>query len=201
MISCSLVDDEAGAFVECLHSGRGSVELEQCNIDSQILASALTGKSRVTKLTPDYPSTNDAETAILLAALATNRGLEELDLEDGSISNDNWSILCESLKAHPTLTSLNLRTTSPRSPPSTRVRIVQTDDQKAHRTRLLAEMMQENTILHTVELSRYERDDQIYTEEISPYLETNRYRPRVLAVNKRSRDRSVKRYSVGLCSV
>jgi hypothetical protein len=45
-------------------------------------------------------------------------------------------------------------------------------------------MMQENTSMHTVELSDKERDDQIYIAEISPYLETNRYRPRVLAVNK-----------------
>jgi hypothetical protein len=37
---------------------------------------------------------------------------------------------------------------------------------------------------HTIELSEDERDDRIYTEEISPYLETKLYRPRVLAVNK-----------------
>jgi hypothetical protein len=55
---------------------------------------------------------------------------------------------------------------------------------KTQRTRLLAEMMEQNVVLHTIHLSEDERDDQIYTEEISPYLETNLYRPRVVAVKK-----------------
>jgi hypothetical protein len=45
-------------------------------------------------------------------------------------------------------------------------------------------MMRYNTILHTINLSKDERDEQIYTESILPYLKTNRYRPRVLAVEK-----------------
>jgi hypothetical protein len=193
--NCKLADDAAGAFVECLHSDRGPVELHHCNIDSQILASALSGNSRVTKLKTHYPSTNDAGTAVLVAALANNRGLEELDLEDVSISDDNWSILCESLKAHPTLTNLNLRNTRPRfhdnddnddDNDDADDEGLLADEQNTHRTRLLAETMQENTVLHTIALSEgdYAWDQQIYTEEISPYLETNLYRPRVVAVKK-----------------
>jgi hypothetical protein len=45
-------------------------------------------------------------------------------------------------------------------------------------------MVQHNTVLHTINLSEYERDEKIYTELILPYLETNRYRPRVLAIKK-----------------
>jgi hypothetical protein len=180
--NCGLADDAAGAFVECLQSNRGPVDLYKCNIDSQILASALTSNSRVTKLKTHYARTNDAETAILFRALANNRGLEELDLEDVSISDDNWSILCESLKSHPTLTHLNLLDTRPILPAGGR--IVLTDDQKAHRTRTIAEMVQRNTVLYTIELSAYEKDEEIYTEEIRPYLETNLYRPRVLAIKK-----------------
>jgi hypothetical protein len=41
-------------------------------------------------------------------------------------------------------------------------RVVLTDDQKAHRTRLHAEMVK-NIVLHTIRLSEYERDEQIYT--------------------------------------
>jgi hypothetical protein len=44
--------------------------------------------------------------------------------------------------------------------------------------------MQANTVLQTVHLSDGERDDQIYTENICPRLETNLFRPRVLAVKK-----------------
>jgi hypothetical protein len=35
-----------------------------------------------------------------------------------------------------------------------------------------------------IALRENERDEQIYTESILPYLETNRYRPRVLAIKK-----------------
>jgi hypothetical protein len=121
-------------------------------------------------------------------------------LEDTPISDDNWSILCESLKAHPTLTNLNLLDTRPSNPVDAdddddddddeddeedpEDTILLSDEQKSHRTRLLAEMMKANTILRTILLTDHEHDDQIYTEEISPYLETNLYRPRVVAVKK-----------------
>jgi hypothetical protein len=142
----------------------------------------LTGNSRVTKLEPSYQWRNDADMAILFTALASNRGLVDLDLRSCYISDDNWSILCQSLQAHPTLTSLNLRLTMPRS--STGIIIFLTDDQKAHRTGLLAETMQHNTVLLSINLPEDERDEQIYTESILPYQETNRYRPRVLAIKK-----------------
>jgi hypothetical protein len=179
---CRLSNDAAGAFVECLQSDRCPIKLISCEIDSQTIAHALTGNSRVTKLKPVLGHSNDAETAVLFRALANNRGLLELDWEDRSISDDNWSILCESLKAHPTLTCLNLRSTRPRSPNGGT--IVLTDDQKLHRTRLLAEMVHRNTVLHTITLWKGERDEEIYTEEVLPRLETNLYRPRVLAVKK-----------------
>jgi hypothetical protein len=198
MIYCSLADDAAGAFVECLHSDRGPVKLKHCDIDFRVLASALTGTSRVTKLQPGFGHSNDAGTAVLVAALANNRGLEELDLEDNPISDDNWRILCESMKAHPTLTSLGLRDTLPRRSPIGG-RTVLTDDQKAHRSRLLAETMQHNAILLSINLPEDERDEQIYTESILPYLETNRYRLlRVLAIKKQI-FRSGDLYSVGRC--
>jgi hypothetical protein len=98
--ACTLADNAAGAFVECLHqSDRGPVKLEKCKIGNQIITNALTGNSRVAKLKP-YILNNDAEMVILFRALASNRGLVELDLRYHHISDDNWSILCESLKAH-----------------------------------------------------------------------------------------------------
>jgi hypothetical protein len=45
-------------------------------------------------------------------------------------------------------------------------------------------MMKRNTSLHTIRLCADERDQQIYAEMILPYLETNRYIPRVLAITK-----------------
>jgi hypothetical protein len=57
-------------------------------------------------------------------------------------------------------------------------------------------MMQHNTVLQSIELSASERDDQIYTQEIHPYLETNQYRPRVLAV-KKTKDRPFREKVLG----
>jgi hypothetical protein len=192
---CRLADDAAGAFVECLHqSDRGPVSLHMCEIDNQILANALTGDSRVTSFKPDFDGTDDAGMAILLRALANNRGLMHLILHGIPISDENWTILCESLHAHPTLTSLNLTGTRPRSPGG--VRITMSAEQKVHRTRVLAEMMQQNTVLQTIHLSEDERDEQIYTEEIRPYLVTNQYRPHVLAI-KKTKDRPFREKLLG----
>jgi hypothetical protein len=195
MFECSLADDAAGAFVEYLHqSDRGPVKMDMCKIDSQIIANALTGDSRVTSLKPDYRWTDDADMAIFIRALANNRGLVHLDLYGDPISDENWSTLCDSLQAHPTLTSLNLCATRPGNPGGGR--IVLTDDQKTRRTRTIAEMVRENTILQTITLSEEERDEQIYTGEIQPYLVTNLYRPRVLAV-KKTKDRPFREKVLG----
>jgi hypothetical protein len=59
-----------------------------------------------------------------------------------------------------------------------------TDEQKAHRTRAISDMMRNNTVLRTTQLDADERDQQIYDEKVQPYLETNLYRPRVYAIKK-----------------
>jgi hypothetical protein len=191
---CSLSSDAAGAFVECLQSDRGPVELHLCKIDSQILANALTGGSRVTRFKLASGWTDDGEPAVLFRALANNRGLVDLDVHGDPISDENWMILCESLQAHLTVTSLNLIDTSPWSPGG--VKIILSDEQTTRRTRLLAEMMQTNTVLHTIELLASERNNQIYTEELRPYLVTNLYRPRVLAI-KKTKDRPFREKVLG----
>jgi hypothetical protein len=186
MSSCSLSDggsDCQNAFVECLQNDRGPTELIMCRIDSRVLANALTGNSRVTKLQLDIhrTPTDDAGKGVVFRALANNKGLKELDLQNLPIDDENWNVLCESLKTHPSLISLDFRGTSP-TLRTTRNEL--TEDQKAHRTRALAEMMKVNTVVHTIELSDGERARHIYMEEVLPYLETNRYRPRVLAISK-----------------
>jgi hypothetical protein len=116
LFDCSLSNGAAFAFVECLQSDRGPVDLRDCQIDSQILANALTGESRVARLEPRSPGTNDARNAgmaVFFRALANNRGLVALDLSDHGICDENWTILCESLQVHLTLTSLNLINTRP----------------------------------------------------------------------------------------
>jgi hypothetical protein len=191
MNCCRLSNNAVGAFVECLQSDRGPVNLVMSEIDSQIIASALTGNSRVTLFKPADGWTDDAEKAVLFRAVANNRGLVDLDLCGHSISDENWTSLCQSLKAHPTLTSLGLDATTPRRPVGVTI-----DEQMTRRTRAWEEMMQQNTVLHTIELAAFERDDQVYTKEIRPYLVTYLYIPRVHAV-KKTKDRSFREKVLG----
>jgi hypothetical protein len=104
-----------------------------------------------------------------------------LNLNNQPISDENWTIICESLQAHPTLTSLNLIYISPRT--QTGGSIALSTEQRAQRS-VRADMMKRNTSLHTIRLCADERDKQIYAARVHPYLEINRYRPRVLALTK-----------------
>jgi hypothetical protein len=179
---CSLADDDAAAaFVECLQGDKGPIELNYCEIGSQIIANALRGNCRVTRFKPGSARTNDADTAVLFRSLVKNRGLVDLDLSYNSISNENFVILCESLKAHPTLTSLDVQSTRRRGT----VFYSRLEYYGAARMSAMADMMEQNTILQTIHLSEGLRNyQQIYTQAILPYLETNLHRPRVLAVKK-----------------
>jgi hypothetical protein len=182
---CSLADDAADAFVECLQSDRGPIKLHMCEIGSQIIANALTGNSRVTSFLPsnNWRAThNDAELAIFFTVLANNRGLLFLDLQGCATNDENWSVLCQSLQAHSTLTSLDLYQTKPRVQNGAR-RIILSDEQKVQRTSLFAEMMQTNTVLQTIHFYQSDVDEEIYTK-VFPCLKMNLYRPRVLAVKE-----------------
>jgi hypothetical protein len=121
---------------------------------------------------------------VVYRALANNRGLVDLGMQHHCISDDNWSVLCESVKAHATLTSLDLRNTRPGRLNGDVIML--SDEQKTHRTRELAEMVKRSTSLHTIRLTLADngRAEQIYIQEILPYLSTNRHRPRVLVVKK-----------------
>jgi hypothetical protein len=186
ILRCCLADDAADAFVELFQSDGGPVNLDRFRIGSHVLANALTGDSRVTRLKPLFgDETDDADKAILFRALANNKGLVNLDLKNQSISDENLTILCQSLQAHPTLTSLGLEYTIPRRPAGAAPIFSHVaHKQKTRRTRVLAEMMQHNTVLLTIKLSYGHSDQRVYAEMIEPFLVTNKYRPRVHAIKK-----------------
>lgn len=187
---CSLAGDGRGAgaaaFIDCLRSDRGGpVSLFRCKIRSHILTNVLTGNSRVTRLKLGYYDISDPVLMSLLfgTVLASNRGLVDLDLRCHSISDESWSILCQSLKKNPTLTSLDLRDTRPTLQASEEFML----EQKSKRTRAIADLLEQNTILQTVHLSEQERENHIYVGLIQPRLEMNLYRTRALAFKDRPR--------------
>jgi hypothetical protein len=174
------------AFVQCLVRNKGPTQLNCCRIDYPILTAALTGNSRVSrlKLAPDEGNRVIAHhKEALLRALEHNCGLVKLDLATYGMRNEDLKTLCESLRMHPTLTDLDLRMTRPFIRTSfTRAKL--SNVQKAHRTALWADIVKANTVLHTIRLDEYERDNKIYADTILPHLEMNLYRSRVLAIKK-----------------
>jgi hypothetical protein len=104
----------------------------------------------------------------------------KLHLQKQAINEENWMTLCQSLKGHPTMTSLDLRGTNKLG----RFQQDWSDEHKSQRTRVLADMLKENTILQTIRLVRHEGDEKIYSELIRPPLERNLYRSRALAIKK-----------------
>jgi hypothetical protein len=169
------------AFIECLQSDRGPTELLSCNIDRRILAEAITGNTRVVSLKLAPAREDDVGMNAFVRALPNSRGLVDLDMSCNAISDEHWRVLCESLMVHPAISTLVICETPPNR---RRSRNTMSDAQKACRTRAIADMLQENTILHTIRLSIDEFDSGSYAESIQPGLETNLYRPRVLSIEE-----------------
>jgi hypothetical protein len=190
-------DASNNALLQWLQSGRGPTELYRCVLDSVVITDAIKGNSRLGRLLlcQEKASTTGApELSLIFKALAEDRGLTEFDAFWYSIGDQNWSLLCQSLQKHPTLTSLGLACTGPKRPTD---KTELSAEQKTNRTRALADMMQTNTSLHTIRLFPGEYDERIYTESIEPRLEANLYRPRIMAVKKEADDRPFRQKVLG----
>jgi hypothetical protein len=177
---CKFTSAETSALAEILGRNRGPTKLDQCLMDDySILAYGLRGNSRLNSLKLFFPgnstrSREDGNRQLLAIAdaLQENEGLVELSLSNGSISvNDGaWGAVCDSLQTHPTLKVLDLR--------------VGAGTVVISRMQALVNMMNRNTTIHTVHVDVCYRVHELYSESVIPYLETNRFRPRVLAIQQ-----------------
>jgi hypothetical protein len=113
-----------------------------------------------------------------VGALRENQGLVELNLSDGCFreNDETWGALCDSLKTHPTLEVLNLSTELTFA---TKTPAVVTS-----RIQALLDVVQVNISIHTIRLCRRYSEDALFRGSVIPYLETNRLRPRLLAIQK-----------------
>jgi hypothetical protein len=91
------------------------------------------------------------------------------------MSDVAWGAVCDSLKAHPTLEVLNLLTTGGMAlaPAVLKSRI-----------QALVNMMKVITTIHTIQVDACYSQHELFRESVIPYLETNRFRPRVRATQK-----------------
>jgi ankyrin repeat protein len=175
---CSLSGDAGcrDAFIECLQSDGGPMDLDRCQIDCQILAVALAGKSRVVK------AHLWLDTSMAALTLKENWGLEELRIDDRFLDDDNWWTMCEALQTHPTLTGLYYGYFS--STPH-----ALSAKQRKSRTLAIADMLKTNNVLRTIyQDDVHGWDTEIYEDLILPRLATNLFRHRLVTVQEITAD-------------
>jgi hypothetical protein len=175
---CTITGSGAITLAEVLGRNQGPTVLDNCAIDYSILADGLRGNSRLKRLRTTYSINLDDGNRQGLAianALRENKGLVKLSPFLGSnASDETWGAICHSLKTHPTLEVLNLRSTQNAA----------TATAITSRIPALVDMMKVNASIHTIHLDfRYNRH-QLFRESVIPYLETNLFRPRLLAIQK-----------------
>jgi hypothetical protein len=184
----------ASALAEILGRNQGPTRLDWCCIDNSVLANGLRGNSRLTFFRPRiFSQHRDADTQDVLAisqhrdaviqgvlaiadALRENKGLVSLELNTGrSLAIDETcDAVFDSLKTHPTLEVLNLNNAFQRA---SMVNI-------SLRILALADMLKVNLSIHTIHMPGRYSENQLFRGKVIPYLETNRLRPRLLAIQK-----------------
>jgi hypothetical protein len=170
------------ALVEAIRHNRGPTKLERCEIDTRLLADALRGNTSVKALTLRSSYGNAAKDLVAIRALVQglvqNCGLVRLDLSNRVVNDANWKALCMSLKTHPTLEVLGLRTTTSSTDRQAR------DFKTTRKNRMLdlEEMLKVNTLIHTIELGSNECDESLLQHFIRPRLKRNLYLPRLSAM-------------------
>jgi hypothetical protein len=177
---CKITSAGASTLVEVLGRNQGPTTLIFCNIDNFVLANGLRGNSRLKSFRPrlsDSPDDGNREVLAIADALKENKGLVDLDLWQYFRMNDEtWNAVCDSLKTHPTLEVLGLRSVSTNA--TTAPALLNTKIQA------LVKMLKINMSIHTIHLHSHYSRHEIFRESVIPYLETNRLRPRLLAIQK-----------------
>jgi hypothetical protein len=176
---CRLTSAGASALVDVLGRNQGPTKLYQCQIDNFVFANGLRANSRLKSLTTrtsDNLEVRDRELLEISGALRENKGLVELNLMcDGvSVNDETWGVICDSLNNHPTLEVLNLRAAGGMAALAPAV--------LKSRIQALVDMLKINMSIRTIHLNDCYSQHEFYS--IVPYLETNRLRPRVHAIQK-----------------
>jgi hypothetical protein len=169
---CKLTSAGASALAEGLGRNKGPTKLANCKIDNFVLANGLRGNSRLKvlklRMSGNVEVGNRADLAIA-SALRENKGLVELSLT--RVSNEAWGAICDSLETHPTLEVLTLYS---KSVPAVILSHLQA----------LLDLVKINLSIHTIHLNYLYSEHELFRGSVVPYLKTNRFRPRLLAIQK-----------------
>jgi hypothetical protein len=183
LIHCKCTSAGASALAEILGRNEGPTKLDLCFMDNSILANGLRGNNRLKRfLRPRIFGDLEVSKRDVLAiadAVKENKGLVELDLGTACCFRENdetWGAICDSLKTHPTIEVLNL---SAGLTDATITQAVITSRMQA-----LLDMVKVNLSIHTIHLHYFFSEHELFRGSVIPYLETNRLRPRLLAIQK-----------------
>jgi hypothetical protein len=175
---CKLTSAGASALAEVLGRNQGPTKLDCCHLDNYVLADGLRGNSRLKSLTLRSFGIHEDDNREILAiagALRENKGLVYFDIRH-RWSDERWGAICDSLKTHPTLQVLSLPHFGGLPLPSAVIKL---------RIQALVNMLKVNISMHTIRLhDRHHSEHELFRGSVFPCLETNRFRPRVRAIQK-----------------
>jgi hypothetical protein len=173
LFQCSLTGDDccSDAFIDWLRSIRGPSVLFRCDIACHVLADGLIGNRRLKKLVL-YRECLDENLGCNAVAqsLTANLGLVKLYFGRQTLNAENWNLLVLSLASHPSLEVLDLGGTRERQSIQEMSSIIPIE-RRARRTSAIAEILQSNTVIHTVLLSDADLHRDIFDASIRPWLE------------------------------
>jgi hypothetical protein len=177
---CRIKGAAAAGLAQVLGRNQGPTKLYLCEIDNFVLANGLRENSRLKSLSPRFSINQDIDRQLLAisSALRENKDLVDLDLTHAfSMSDETWDAVCDSLKSQPTLQILHL-------PSIFQIAGLAQFPQAVLKLRIqaLVDMLKVNISIHTIGLSALYTEHELFRRSVIPYLETNKLRPRVLAI-------------------
>jgi hypothetical protein len=181
LFTCTLTNAGSSALAEVLGRNQGPTKLVRCDIDYSVFANGLRGNSRLKSFSPHNsgnPEVGNQELLAIAGALRENRGLVDLDLSFCRLTDESWGAVCDSLKAHPALEVLDLRVSFTNA--------TMTPTIITSRIQALFDMMKVNISIHTIHLNSRYSQQELFRTSVIPYLEANRFRPRVSAIQRTS---------------
>jgi hypothetical protein len=162
-----------------LGRNQGPTKLDSCftYTTNPFLVNGLRGNSRLKSFKSRIDGSTESGNRGFLefaGALRENKGLVELDLyHEFKMSDETWDAVCDSLKTHPTLQVLSLQS----------IWLCGKEGLKS-RIPALLRMLKMNTTIHTMNLHPSYSTQELFRGLVQPYLETNRLRPRIRAIQQ-----------------
>jgi hypothetical protein len=155
-------------FIEWFRRNQVVTALDRCRMESGIF-SALSGNNSVKRLVIEkHPNEfGKEEMRSLLQALPGNMGIEYLNFINFEMNDKPWSLLFRSLSTHPQLKSLSISN-------SNLSRRSYSAGAKSTVMNAILQMLQHNTVVHSIRLPDAYNDEAVYHNAILPRLEMNR---------------------------